>query len=92
MKPYGYLTRAPYSSITHASATCSQPNARNIQVSASWIGFYGISGSVFYEYDKVTIKTDENGNRYIVTTKATGSDTFVLSPRVTYISDKEANE
>ena len=88
MKPYGYLTRAPYSSITHASATCSQPNARNIQVSASWIGFYGISG----KYDKVTIKTDENGNRYIVTTKATGSDTFVLSPRVTYIIDKEANE
>ena len=43
----GYITRySPESKLT-GSASCNQVNARDIKVYPSWVGYYGIHGTVY---------------------------------------------
>ena len=85
----GYITRySPESKLT-GSASCNQVNARDIKVYPSWVGYYGIHGTVYYTYDRVETYTDENGEEKIRLVPTRGSDSFDFSPYVTSIDDDE---
>lgn len=85
----GYITRySPESRLT-GSASCSQVNARDIKVYPSWVGYYGIHGTISYTYDKIEKYTDEDGREQIRLVPMRGSDSFDCSPIVTFIDDDE---
>ena len=85
----GYITRySPESKLT-GSASSNQVNARDIKVYPSWVGYYGIHGTVYYTNDKIEKYTDEDGKEQIRLVPTRGSDSFDFSPYVTFIDDDE---
>gem|GEM_PF-536902 len=85
----GYITRySPESRLT-GSASCNKVNARDIKVYPSWVGYYGIHGTISYTYDKIEKYTDEDGREQMRFVPTRGSDSFDCSPTVTFIDDDE---
>ena len=87
----GYITgdRGPYAKLTATVTQCSAVNASNKRAYASWMGYYGVCGTVSYDYEVYVSYKDENGNTKYRWEKRHASDSFNFDPRPIKISHDE---